>query len=79
MEKVSFVEFRRDARTVIRKVRQGKRFILTYRGKPVMRLEPVREREIGPRDPFYTLGKFAVDDDEPPLTNDEIDRIVYGI
>jgi prevent-host-death family protein len=79
MEKVSILEFRRDAETVIRQVRQGKRFILTYRGKPVMRLEPIRECEIGPDDPFYSIAEYAVDDDEPPLTNEEIDRVVYGV
>jgi prevent-host-death family protein len=77
MEKITILQFRRDAEAVIRKVRQGKRLILTYRGKPVMRLEPIQEREIGPDDPFYSLGKFAVDDDRPPLTNEDIDRIVY--
>jgi antitoxin (DNA-binding transcriptional repressor) of toxin-antitoxin stability system len=39
MDKVSMLEFRHDAESVIRKVEQGKRMILTYRGKPVMRLE----------------------------------------
>ena len=79
MEKVSILEFRRDAEAVIRKVRQGKRLILTYRGKPVMRLEPIQEHEISPDDPFYSIAKYAEDDDGPPLTNKEIDRIVYGI
>ena len=32
MEKVSLLEFRRHAVAVIRKVRQGKRLIMTYRG-----------------------------------------------
>lgn len=41
MEKVSLLQFRREAQSVIRKVRQGKSLILTYRGEPVMRLEPI--------------------------------------
>ena len=50
MEKVSLLEFRRHAVAVIRKVRQGKRLIMTYRGAPVMRLEP-----IGPGAPTRTI------------------------
>ncbi len=58
------------------KVRQGKRLILTYRGKAVMRLEPVRDCEIAPEDPFYALAQLAIPTGRP-LTNEEIDQIVY--
>ena len=75
MERISVLQFRRDAAAVIRKVRQGKRFILTYRGKPVMRLEPIAERKISPDDPFYSIGQLAVEG--PPLSNEEIDKIIY--
>jgi antitoxin (DNA-binding transcriptional repressor) of toxin-antitoxin stability system len=77
MEKVSVLEFRRDALAVIRKVRQGKRLIMTYRGKPVMRLEPIAPRSPGPEDPFYKLAQLATATG-PPLTNEEIDQIVYA-
>ena len=49
MEKVSLLQFRHDAKAIIRQVAQGKRLILTYRGKPVMRLEPITDRPIGQR------------------------------
>jgi antitoxin (DNA-binding transcriptional repressor) of toxin-antitoxin stability system len=77
MEKVSVLEFRRDAVAVIRKVRQGKRLIMTYRGKPVMRLEPIQASVPGQDDPFYRLAECAVSTGQP-LTNEEIDEIVYG-
>ena len=76
MEKVSILEFRRDARAVIRKVQQGKRLLLTYRGKPVMRLEPIQDHRIGPEDPFYGIAQFATPNGRS-LTNEEIDQIVY--
>jgi prevent-host-death family protein len=76
MEKVSILEFRRDADAVIRKVRQGKSMILTLRGKPVMRLEPIQERSVAENDPFYKITKLAVPGG-PALTNEEIDEIVY--
>jgi len=76
MEKVSILQFRRDVQAIIRKVRQGRRLILTYRGKPVMRLEPIRERKVAPDDPFYTIAELATVD-RRPLGNEEIDQIVY--
>jgi antitoxin (DNA-binding transcriptional repressor) of toxin-antitoxin stability system len=76
MEKVSILEFRRDADAVIRKVRQGKRLIMTYRGKAVMRLEPIQEGNPGPDDSFYNLAQLAVPKGRS-LTNEEIDQIVY--
>jgi prevent-host-death family protein len=76
METVSILEFRRDAEAVIRKVRQGKRLILTYRGKPVMRLEPLSDPELGSDDPFYSLAQLAAPHGTP-LSNEQIDQIVY--
>ena len=76
MDTVSVLEFRRDANTVIRKVQQGKRLILTYRGKPVMRLEPILNQNIGPDDPFYSLDQIAVAGGQT-LTNEEIDQVIY--
>jgi prevent-host-death family protein len=76
MERVSILEFRRNAHGVIRKVRQGKRLILTYRGKPVLRLEPIRYSKIGRDDPFYGLAQQAPARGRS-LTNEEIDQIVY--
>jgi len=78
VEKVSVLEFRRDAVAVIRKVRQGKRLVMTYRGRPVMRLEPIVDEIPSADDPFYKLGDLASSTAEP-LTNEEIDKIVYGL
>jgi prevent-host-death family protein len=78
MERISMLEFRRHAASILRKARQGKRFILTYRGKPVLRLEPVRtDAEVSEDDPFYSLGRIAEAGGER-LTNEQIDAIVYG-
>ena len=76
MERVSVLEFRRDAEGVIRKVRQGKRLIMTYRGKPVMRLEPIHRETPLADDPFYKIADLAASGGRS-LTNEEIDSIVY--
>lgn len=76
MKTVSMLEFRKSADVVLRQVSKGQTFLLTYRGKPVARLEPVKARTATADDPIYALGKFASDKLEP-LSNDVIDRIVY--
>jgi prevent-host-death family protein len=76
METITVRDFRRHAKVVICKVRQGKRLILTYRGKPVIRLEPIQEASPTADDPFYMLPQLAAPNGRS-LTNPEIDRIVY--
>jgi prevent-host-death family protein len=76
METVSMLEFRRDAEAVIRKVRQGKRLIMTYRGKPVIRLEPIHDVPPRADDPFYRLAELATPNGES-MTNEEIDETLY--
>jgi prevent-host-death family protein len=76
METITVLDFRRHAEAVIRKVRQGKRLVLTYRGKPVMRLEPIREPRPAASDPFYCLPELAIPNGRS-LSNEEIDQIVY--
>jgi prevent-host-death family protein len=80
MERVSMLEFRRDAEAVIRKVRRGQRLIMTYRGKPVMRLEPIQTSVPRPDDPFYQLAHLATHHTArvKTLTNEEIDQIIYA-
>jgi antitoxin (DNA-binding transcriptional repressor) of toxin-antitoxin stability system len=78
MEKISLVEFRQNAEAIIQKVRQGKRFLLTYKGKPVMRLEPIVDTNVGSDDPFYGLGRLWLSSTADSATNEEIDQILYN-
>jgi len=71
------LEFRRRAEEVLLQVRKGRSFVLTYRGKPVARLQPVAEQETSADDPIYHLADLAGEIGEP-LTNVEMDRILYG-
>lgn len=70
------LEFRNDMEGIIRKVQKGKRMILTNRGRPVIRLEPILDFKSGPDDPFYSLGRWAVSG-AGSLNNAEIDDILY--
>lgn len=80
MKTLSMLEFRRNARRALDAVRRGERLLLTYRGKPVARLEPVRggAGTVPDDDPLLRIDDFAIDGAGGPLPNAEIDRLVYG-
>lgn len=74
---VSMVEFRHRAAEILGEVRRGRRMVLTYRGRPVIRLEPVTEEAPPEEDPFYRLADVA-ERRGVGLTNEEIDETIYG-
>jgi prevent-host-death family protein len=71
------LEFRKNAERVLKDVRSGQSLVLTYRGRPVARLEPIRPQQGPVDDPIYRLAELA-DREGEPLSNLEIDEIVYG-
>lgn len=77
MKSVSLLELRKDTAGVLRRARAGESMVLTVRGKPVIRLEPITEEKPSPTDPFYLLGSRAVKKGVS-LTNDQMDRLIYG-
>jgi len=78
MKTISMLELRQNAEEIVRRAQRGQRMVLTYRGKPVMRLEPIVEEKAPSDDPFYKLHKLA-STSGAGLTNDKIDEIVYGL
>jgi prevent-host-death family protein len=76
MKKISMLDFRLDAERIIAQVQQGQRMILTRRGKPVARLEPIIAQNVEATDPFYALGDLAVAGES--LSNEQIDDVLYG-
>ena len=77
MVSVSMAELRRNAERVLQRVGQGERLVLTRRGKPVARLEPIEEPAMTADDPIYRLAESSIDGGGP-LDNDKIDAVVYG-
>jgi antitoxin (DNA-binding transcriptional repressor) of toxin-antitoxin stability system len=80
MKEMTMVEFRRSARRALEAVGRGERILLTYRGKAVARLEPVRPgaSDLADDDPLLRIDDFALDGPGGPLPNEAIDRILYG-
>ena len=74
------LQFRKDAERVLRRVAKGERLILSHRGKPAARLEPLS----GPcsadpeRDPFLSITRRATRSRKGKTKHGEIDRFLYG-
>lgn len=77
MKTVSMLEFRLHTEQIITQLQKGQRIILTRRGKPVARLEPIVKKTVDTDDPFFSLDELAGVSGES-LSNAQIDDIVYG-
>ena len=74
------LEFRKDAEGILRRVARGERFLLSHRGRPAARLEPITTASAvdSANDPFLTIGKRAVPSPKGKTRHADIDRIIYG-
>lgn len=81
MKTVTMLEFRKDAAGYLRRVARGERFVLSHRGKPAARLEPVEStasEEEAAVDPFLKIGDRAKPAPKGPTDHKDIDAILYG-
>ena len=76
MKTITVLEFRKNAKKIIKWVTQGQRLMMTYRGKPVAKIEPLDDDIPNANDPFYLLAQQAVEEGTD-LSNEDMDRILY--
>ena len=64
----------------MRRVAKGERLMLSHRGKPAARIEPVIEqRSVDSKsDPFLSIGQRAKRSPKGKTKHADIDRIIYG-
>jgi len=74
------LEFRKNAEGILRRVAQGERFVLSHRGRPAARLEPVQNRRSSDltNDPFLNIARGALPSPKGRTSHAEIDRIIYA-
>ena len=74
------LEFRKNAEGILRRVAQGERFVLSHRGRPAARLEPIDNGKGSDltSDPFLDIANRAVASPRGKTPHNEIDRILYG-
>ena len=76
-DRISTHQMRFEFERVLKAVKAGRSLTLTYRNKPLARIVPLNdELPIAEDDPIFRLDELS----EPigPLSNAEIDRLVYG-
>jgi antitoxin (DNA-binding transcriptional repressor) of toxin-antitoxin stability system len=73
------VEFRKNAERILGRVRKGERFLLSHRGHPAARLEPLTGPANLENDPFLTIGRRATPSPKGKTRHSDIDRIIYGL
>jgi antitoxin (DNA-binding transcriptional repressor) of toxin-antitoxin stability system len=76
MKTITMLEFRKNAGKIVRWSQQGQRMTVTYRGKPVMKIEPIVSEKSSVADPFYNLG-FHADGSGGSLSNEAMDKLIY--
>jgi prevent-host-death family protein len=80
MKTVSMLEFRQNAAGVLRRVAKGERFVLSHRGKPAARLEPLDPPPAAApaSDPFLGIACRAKPSPKGKTKHADIDQILYG-
>jgi antitoxin (DNA-binding transcriptional repressor) of toxin-antitoxin stability system len=80
MKTVTMLEFRKGAEGILRRIAKGERFVLSHRGRPAARLEPVTQAVLPDpgNDKFLAIARRAVRSPKGRTAHQNIDRIVYA-
>ncbi len=80
MKTVTMLEFRKNAKAILRRIGHGERFLLSHRGRPAARLEPIKPTTPPDpaTDPFLTMARRALPSPKGKTNHADIDRILYG-
>ena len=80
MKSVTMLEFRQDAEGILRRLAKGERFVLSHRGKPAARLEPLAPSPAADpaSDPFLAIARRAQPSPKGPTPHADRDRILDG-
>jgi len=78
MKTVTMVELRQESATILGRLSKGERLVLSHRGKPVARLEPIAPTGDSSTDPFMDVYSRAMPSPKSPTSHQSIDSILYG-
>ncbi|MBX7157896.1 MAG: type II toxin-antitoxin system prevent-host-death family antitoxin [Verrucomicrobiae bacterium] len=76
---ITMLDLRHNAETIVKKVENGQSMILTYRGRPAVRLEPAlpHVKKSAEKSVDFVKSLFAMSVSMGPMTNEEMDRLIY--
>ncbi|MEY2428517.1 MAG: hypothetical protein QOJ40_1402 [Verrucomicrobiota bacterium] len=77
---VSMLKFRQNAKGILRRVAKGERFVLSHRGHPAARLEPIAPPASPDlvSDAFLTIARRASRSAKGKTRHQDIDSVLYG-
>jgi prevent-host-death family protein len=80
MKTITMVGLRTNAEGILRRVAKGERFILSHRGRPAARIEPISQpaATVNENDPFLTISRRAKPSPQGKTRHDQIDHLLYG-
>lgn len=78
---LSMLELRQNSTEIMAGLQSGVKYRLTFRGKTVGKIVPVESAsgEIPPDDAIFHMEDYVGEGPKGHLTNEEIDRVVYGL
>ena len=80
MKTISMLELRQKAGKLIRNLDRGESFVLTYRGRAVGEITPIKpQSRPSSNDPIYRLWELAEErPDRSRLSSRKADELIYG-
>lgn len=79
MKTITMLDLRKDTASIINGLARGGRFILTYRGKALARIEPIVDsNDADDEDPIFSLRQSAKASPLGKLDHRKIDEQIYG-
>ena len=79
MKTITMLQLRQNSELFIRRLREGQRMLLTYRGKPVAHVEPIPKKKARAEDePLFGIHRLAEVSPLGALNHDEIDALLLG-
>jgi antitoxin (DNA-binding transcriptional repressor) of toxin-antitoxin stability system len=80
MKTITLRYFQNHSKLIFGRIAKGERFLISYRGRPAARLEPLTDPKSfdSACDPFLTVGRRSEPSPKGKTRHSEIDRILYG-
>ncbi len=79
VEEIAMLDLRNHAESIVNNIQKGVGYVLTYRGKPVAKMLPIKAEVKGVFAGEDSLGKLiGITSHLTALSNEEMDIAIYG-
>lgn len=74
METITMVDLRQKSEQIVRQLKKGQSLNLSYRGKKIALILPIKTEPVSSDDPIFHLSDSSM----TPMSNEDIDKAIYG-